>query len=68
VATVLRTGAFSTPEIEKILGGKHHSTILYYLKAHTKLLGGDVYSSMVVEAERIRRNLDERLESVAEDR
>lgn len=59
IASVLRGEGFnfSTPEIGKVLGGKDHSTVFYYLKAYSKLRTDDAYSRQVREAEAIRERL-----------
>lgn len=60
-ASVLRDKkfAFSTPEIGKILGGRDHALILYYLKRYVVLLRDDVhFRDSVQTAESIRERLD----------
>lgn len=60
-ASVLRAKefAFSTPEIGKILGGRDHTSILYYLKKYVVLLRDDVhFRDSVQTAESIRERLD----------
>jgi chromosomal replication initiation ATPase DnaA len=59
VASVLRAAGFgfSTPEIGKVLGGKHHATVFYYIKTHPLNLQDEDCSRRVVEAEAIRERL-----------
>ena len=60
-ASVLRGEGFnfSTPEIGKILGGRDHSSIFYYLKRHAMMIKYDVagFPASVREAELIRERL-----------
>lgn len=57
IASVLRGEGFnfSAPEIGKVLGGKDHSVVFYYLKTYPKLLKDDIYFRRVGEAEEIRK-------------
>lgn len=61
VASVLRGEGFgfSTPEIGKVLGGRDHSSIFYYLKRYDMLVHYDVshFPDSVRSAELIRKRL-----------
>ena len=59
VSSVLRGAGFefSTPEIGRVLGGKDHSTVFYYLRMHTQHLLDGGHARRVSEAEAIRERL-----------
>ena len=62
ISSVLRGEGFrfSTPEIGKILGGRNHSTVFYYLDVHEQNLQDESYSRRVREAEAIRARLSKK--------
>ena len=61
-ASILRGEGFnfSTPEIGKILGGRDHSSIFYYLRRYAMMIKHDVahFPASVQSAELIRERLD----------
>ena len=67
ITSVLRRSefAFSTPEIGKVLGGKNHSTVFYYIKTHSQNLQDESYSRRVGEAEAIRVRLNKEISEAA---